>query len=257
MELINSNRQEKGLVVANQDPRAVAIRERYGDLASFTTRYSPAKQRQCYQNVAKAVEAGAPTFCAIKRAYGDQAIIAFVKTHVAEAIIRMGEDRDVDPADVQFIAEAIIDSERTQTLTLASVLGFFYRLKCGEFDIYGKVTPRKVLEAFRKYATEQQAKENRIAFEQEQRLKAEEDERHRRESVSWEEFAERNGIDPEGGMAGYIARQAAEYREKKRLEELRKQPPGKLIAEAITSLTSVISFVVEYCRIKKIPLRGK
>ncbi len=255
MELINSNRQQTGLVVAGQDAKCVAIRERYGELPAFTTKYTPAKQRQCYHNVTKAVEAGAPSFVMIKKAYGDQGITAFIKTHVAEAIIRLGEDRDVDDNDTQFIAEAIVDSDRTQTLTLASVIGFFYLLKCGEFDIYGKVTPRKVLEAFRKYADKQQAIENRIAFEKEQREKEAADEEARKNAITWEEFAASQGIDPEGGLAGHLIRQANAAREQKEREKQAGRNHIIVFLEAINQLNSVLAFVADYCRIKKIPLQ--
>lgn len=205
MELTPSRRDTTALTTISQEPWALAIREEYGSLPAFAARFTPQVQKYCAQNMVKAVENNLPTFGRIVSTYGEEGIGAIVATHMTDAILRMGEDRDVDPYDVQFIASAICESERFKTLRFTTVLGFFHLLKCGEFDIYGKVTPRKILEAFRKYAIEAQAKENRIAYEKACREKEAEMERHRQEAISWKQHAASKGL-PDASLMDYAIR---------------------------------------------------
>lgn len=250
MELLNSNNRRPdtqlqisgALIPATTDRRAIAIRQQYGDMAQLCRIFSVDAQRYCALNVEKAIRNGVPTFVSIVNTYGEDGVSALIGGHITDAILRMGEERDIDPYDVDFIARAICESERFRLLSMASILRFFHLLKCGEFDIYGKVTPRKILEAFRKYAVEQQARENRIAYEIEQEQKQREYEEHRKNAVSWEQYAENNGIDPKKypTMLAYFHRRAVEEKAKAEL-------PLK-IAEFLQTLISVITFIDGYLK---------
>lgn len=209
MELINNRPEDTGALIQTQgaaDSRALAVRQQYGNVAQLCQRFDITAQRYCAKNIEKAVRTGMPTFGLIVRTYGEDGVAGLINAHITDAIIRMGEERDVDPYDVDFIARAICESERFSLLTMASILRFFHLLKCGEFDIYGKITPRKILEAFRKYAAEQKEKENRIAYQIEQERREREREERRKNAIPWEVYAERNGIDPTGGFMAHIAR---------------------------------------------------
>lgn len=254
MELIQSNkRQETGLARRNEQPWAVAIRETYGELPAFAAKFSPAVQKYCAHNIAKAVEDDLPTFGRLIATYGEKGMAGLISTHMTEAILRMGEDRDADPYDVQFISEAICESDRFRTLRFPSIFGFFHLLKCGEFDIYGKVTPRKILEAFRKYAIEQQAKENRLAYEKECREADEERDRWAREAreqsgpsplQDWEAWAAQHGIQDKDWVS-YINREAREHRER--------QAFWKNLADLIARFRSIMVFIAEWQNQQKTP----
>lgn len=242
MELISNNRHEDtGALIQTQgatDSKSLAVRQQYGNVAQLCQRFDITAQRYCAKNIEKAVRTGMPNFGLIVRTYGEDGVAGLINAHITDAIIRMGEERDIDPYDVDFIARAICESERFRSLTMASILRFFHLLKCGEFDIFGKVTPRKILEAFRKYAIEQQAKEYRIAYQIEQERREREMEEHRKNAVPWEVYAEQNGIDPTGGFMGHIARQAEKERTKAEL--------SRLIIEVIQAFASILTFLKEY-----------
>ncbi len=250
MELLNSNNSRPntqlqisgGLVPTTADSRAIAIRQQYGNMAQLCKTFSVDAQRYCALNVEKAIRNGVPTFVSIINTYGEDGVAALIGGHITDAIVRMGEERDIDPYDVDFISRAICESERFRLLSMASILRFFHLLKCGEFDIYGKVTPRKILEAFRKYAVEQQAKENRIAYEIEQERMHREQEEARKNAVSWEQFCENKGIDLKKypTMMAYFHRKAAEEKAKAELP--------RLIAELIQTFVSVITFIDGYLK---------
>lgn len=238
MELTPSRRdQTTALTTTSQEPWALAIRERYGALPAFAAKFTPRVQKYCAQNMVKAVEDNLPTFARIIKTYGEEGVGALIATHMTDAILRMGEDRDVDPYDVQFIASAICESERFRTLRFTTVIGFFHLLKCGEFDIYGKVTPRKILEAFRKYAIEAQATENRIAYEKACREQEAEQDRSRANAITWEQFAASKGI-PDGSIMEYVARKAREERARKDF--------WKTVASLVYTLTSIFSFIADW-----------
>ena len=240
--LPSNRRPDNSGALAKTDPRALAVRQQYGDLPQLCKTFGISAQRYCAKNVEKAVRSGVPTFAVIVRTYGEDGVAGLIGLHITEAILRMGEDQDVDEYDVDFIAHAICESERFRLLSMASILRFFHLLKCGEFDIYGKVTPRKILEAFRKYAVEQQAKENRIAYEIEQERMHREQEEARKNAVSWEQFCENKGIDLKKypTMMAYFHRKAAEEKAKAELP--------RLIAELIQTFVSVITFIDGYLK---------
>lgn len=250
MELLNSNNSRPntqlqisgGLVPTTADSQAIAIRQQYGNMAQLCKTFSVDAQRYCALNVEKAIRNGVPTFVSIVNTYGEDGVAALIGGHITDAIVRMGEERDIDPYDVDFISRAICESERFRLLSMASILRFFHLLKCGEFDIYGKVTPRKILEAFRKYAVEQQAKENRIAYEIEQERMHREQEEARKNAVSWEQFCENKGIylKKYPTMMAYFHRKAAEEKAKAELP--------RLIAELIQTFVSVITFIDGYLK---------
>lgn len=247
MEILPSNRRpDNSGALAKTDPRALVVRQQYGDLPQLCKTFGVSAQRYCAKNVEKAVRSGVPTFAVIVRTYGEDGVAGLIGLHITEAILRMGEDQDVDEYDVDFIAHAICESERFRLLSMASILRFFHLLKCGEFDIYGKVTPRKVLEAFRKYAIDQQAKENRIAYEMEKERQEQEREEARRNAVSWEQFAESHGIDPSIGLNGWMAQKFKET-----TEYGKKKATALLFVEALENLVRIINFIVDYMKSEK------
>ncbi|TFU95289.1 hypothetical protein E4T81_01805 [Barnesiella sp. WM24] len=247
MELLPSNRRpdNSGALIPT-DPRAVAIRQQYGELPDFCNKFGLTAQRHCAKNVEKAIRNGVPVFASIVRTYGEDGVAGLIGIHITDAILRMGEDREVDEYDVDFIAHAICESERFRLLSMASILRFFHLLKCGEFDIYGKVTPRKILEAFRKYAIDQQAKENRIAYEIEKEKKAQADEEARRNAISWEDWATSQGIDPKIGLHGWMAQKFKEAREAR----IPKKTIAEQFVEWTTRLIQILSFIDDYMKSK-------
>lgn len=255
MDLLPSTRRpDNSGALAKTDPRAVAVRSQYGDLTMFCKTFSTSAQRYCAHNVEKAIRNGVPTFAAIVRTYGEDGVASLIGVHITDAILRMGEDREVDEYDVDFIAHAICESERFRLLSMASILRFFHLLKCGEFDIYGKVTPRKILEAFRKYAIDQQAKENRIAYEMEKEKKQREEEEHAqriaKEGNGWDNFKKQNGLNPNLTIVEYFAQKQQEAIAARKAAEEAAKPPIVRFLEAWQEVAKVLLFVKEYMEIK-------
>lgn len=237
MELTSKRKTKAAVPAAPQPAWAIAVRKKFGNLQSFIVKFSPNVQRYCAQNMFKAVADNIPTFGQIVGTYGEKGVSRLIATHITDAILRMGEEADVDHYDVQFISEAICESVRFRLLKVSTVFGFFHLLKGGEFDIYGKVTPRKIMEVFRSYAVNARAKEIHIAEELESRRKAAEREDATRNAVTWEEYARIHNLSDGSFLAYYLRLQK---------ENTERREAWRTFGDAMTSIYKAVGTVVEW-----------
>lgn len=209
MDLIPTNR-DSSLIRTKQLPAwAQAIRERYGSPAMLPAIFAPKHQHYCATNMRTAIERGVPTLGQIVTAYSLDAATTLMETHIVDAVLRMGEDRDVDSADARCMAQAICESERFRLLRLSTLIGFFYLLRVGEFEIYGRLTPRKVLETMRKWSeSASRAEEQTIAAIEHDREEAQR-RAHDKSAISWSEYATSRGI-ADDTFQDYFARKCRE-----------------------------------------------
>lgn len=162
MKLINNR---SSLPTSQSNPIALAVIENYGTAEDFVRKFNPDKAGYCARHLPEAIAKDCPSLVVASVAYGEQVTTALLATHITVAIVRMGEEAQMTPEDVRFIAEGILGNEKARLLTMASVLAFFYRMACGEFKIYGKLTPRTFLEAFNEYAEKALATERQLKAE--------------------------------------------------------------------------------------------
>jgi hypothetical protein len=163
MELIN-NRSTLP-TIRHSNPLAIAVADKYGPAENFIRKFNPDKAGYCARHLPEAIANDCPTMVVAAMAYGEPSITALLITHISATVVRMGEEMQMTPEDVRFIAEGILGNEKARLLTMASVLAFFYRMACGEFKIYGKLTPRTFLEAFNEYAEKALATERQLKAE--------------------------------------------------------------------------------------------
>jgi hypothetical protein len=109
----------------------------------------------------------------------------------------MGEEMQMTPEDVRFIAEGILGNEKARLLTMASVLAFFYRMACGEFKIYGKLTPRTFLEAFNEYAEKALATERQLKAEVAKSKERQAQQEHDAVAITFDEWKSLRGYGDE------------------------------------------------------------
>lgn len=150
MELINNRSTLPTIRLSN--PLAIAVADKYGPAEHFIRKFNPDKAGYCARHLPEAIANDCPAMVVAVMAYGEPSITALLITHISATVVRMGEEMQMTPEDVRFIAEGILGNEKARLLTMAGILGFFYRMACGEFKIYGAITPRKFLECFNEYA---------------------------------------------------------------------------------------------------------
>lgn len=178
--------------LSNED-WAIAIRQRYGSTQDLFRTMSVDRAITYHSNLSQAIASDTPTLVRLAKSYGNDATTALLEVHITSAILSMGEENDAEPNDVKMIAQAILQNDNIKRLNMASVLSFFARLKCGEFKIYGKITPRKFMEIFNEYAE--------VAIEREERivralgkLRADQEwQEHQASAISFEDYKKAKG----------------------------------------------------------------
>lgn len=192
--MMTLSHSKQRLPQCSNEPWAIDIRNRYGSLQNLVRTFSVETQSYCDRNFEKAIAADIPTLVRLERAYGRDSIICLLKIHITSAIISMGEQDNIDTTDQQFIAQNILDSEKLRTLNLASVLAFFNRLRAGEIELFGKISPAKILQAFNKYAKQAIEREHQARASIRQRQRQEEYARHSAQAVTFHEYCALRGI---------------------------------------------------------------
>lgn len=196
MKLLNNN--TKKLTSDFEDnPRAICLRNQFPTSAQLIRAYAPDRQYYCDRNLEQAIAKNAPTLALVETTYGEEATITLLYCHVANAIMNLGEESDVITSDLMSVSRAILSTERARTLALASIVAFFHRLSCGEYKIFGRLTPRKILEAFHEYlpkAIERERSAKDMA--EKARLEAERN-LHEKSAITFEEFKSIKGYGEE------------------------------------------------------------
>jgi hypothetical protein len=194
MKLINNR---SSLPTSQSNPIALAVIENYGTAEDFVRKFNPDKAGYCSRHLPEAIAKDCPSLVVASVAYGEQVTTALLATHITVAIVRMGEEMQMTPEDVRFIAEGILGNEKARLLTMASVLAFFYRMACGEFKIYGKLTPRTFLEAFNEYAEKALATERQLKAEAAKLKERQAQQEHDAVAITFDEWKSLRGYGDE------------------------------------------------------------
>lgn len=201
MELINNRSTLPTIRLSN--PLAIAVADKYGPAENFIRKFNPDKAGYCARHLPEAIANDCPSLVVASIAYGEQVTTALLATHITVAIVRMGEEAQMTADDVRFIAEGILGNEKARLLTMASVLAFFYRMACGEFKIYGKLTPRTFLEAFSEYAEKALATERQLKAEVAKLKERQAQQEHDAIAMTYDEYKQLCGIDDDNPLEHY------------------------------------------------------
>lgn len=200
MKLINNR---SSLPTSQSNPIALAVIENYGSAENFVRKFNPDKAGYCSRHLPEAIAKECPSLAVASVAYGEQVTTALLATHITVTIVRMGEEVQMTADDVRFIAEGIAGNEKARLLTMASVLAFFYRMACGEFKIYGKLTPRTFLEAFNEYAEKALATERQLKAEAAKSRERQARQEHDAIAITYDEYKQLCGIDDDNPLEHY------------------------------------------------------
>lgn len=210
MEMIGGRRERPSTGLGRAEGWVVELRNRYQ--GGLERHFPPKNPPETVADVAEGIRSGCPTMARMGVAFGPMSVMALLTAHLTRAVIMLGETASMDGELTARAGQLMWMSERARPLNMMSVLRFFPLFMTGEFEIYGTLNVRKVMEAYGKYV--------KAAAQTEARIKDEQDERRRRiedmgrETVTFEQWAGMRGI-PEGtsapayfSKAGYEARDA-------------------------------------------------
>lgn len=189
MKLTHSPRRR-----VSEEKNAIAVRNRYGSAAQLSRAFCPRLQSYCDDNLAIAIESSCPTLGLLIASYGPEVIQALVACHITDLVSQMGEQTDMTSDDINATARSMCASQRLRLLTMASVAAFFNRMKCGEYPIYGRVSPRKLMEAANRYAEAAMERESKAREAIDRQEHSAMLDRMEREGITWEEYCVMRGI---------------------------------------------------------------
>jgi hypothetical protein len=178
--------------LSNED-WAIAIRERYGATQDLFRTMGVDRAMVYHNNLSQAIASNTPTLVRLLKSYGADVLKPLLEVHITSAIISSGEENDAEPSDVRMIAQAILENSNIKRLNMASILSFFVRFKCGEFKIYGKVTPRKFMEVMNEYAEVAIEREERIVRDLEKLRADQEWQKHQASAISFDDYKKAKG----------------------------------------------------------------
>ena len=181
---------------AIDDEVTKSIVKKYGDAAAMIAAFGVDRIELYSDNRDQAIKRGVPLLVQVGRAYGRKHTTGLLDLHLRSAMLtlgEMGETDGINDADIRNIARSLLTHTDFRRLTMASVLDFFKRLRCGELKVYGKLTGRKLLEAASEYAAAALIREGERRNEIDREREREEYERHRAEAVTWEQYCEMTG----------------------------------------------------------------
>ena len=193
MKLITSSKRDAGIVPHTpDDPRCVALKQRYGDAVQMSLTWSPQRRSVIAANASRSENA--PSLVLMMRAYGVEHMHALMAAHVTAAIVNAGLADKFAGDDYQRIAAGILNNEDARTLNMAYLLRFFQQFSDGVFEMYG-YTPHSVLRVFNTYIKDALFEQRKMMQDAERDRAAEEYRRHAAESVTWSQFCQQKGID--------------------------------------------------------------
>ena len=196
MDLIPTSRAML-MTATPQDPRCVAIAERYGDFTAFVNKWKPENLTYIAQNVDNSADT--PSLVMMMLTYGQENISDHIKLVLIWVVKEMREN-NINMADIERISKLITESKPLRLLNYAFLLTFFAKIMQGEYDLYS-CKPHQFMAAFHKYAVTARARQDEIERVKRQAEEDREWEEHRKSAITFEEFKRRTGYTGENPIS--------------------------------------------------------
>ena len=180
MVILPSTRTETvtGVTATPDDPRCVAIKNRYGDADHL------------YMEVADMLpKAETPSMVMVMRTYGPDKVKRQLAMRIRISVLRMDEST-LNDEEVESIARAIAGDPMGLTLSYDLVLGFFNAVERGEYELYA-FKPRHIISAWGIYKKAAHSRMDMLRQQAESEQRDLEYERHRSQCITLEEYKRR------------------------------------------------------------------
>ena len=149
------------------------------------SQYNPSIQTKCIKYPERCISGNAPTLIALKKMYGEELPIDWLKLEINDFLNYVGvkEDNKLVPEKINELSELIL--ARFYYLKLSELLLFFCKLKYGDYgEVYGYVDPMRILKALKSFVEYRNTIISRL--EQEEYFKRLEEES--KNAVSYSEY---------------------------------------------------------------------
>lgn len=195
MKSLNSTRRD--CKEQSNEPWALVIRQRYGSTEALLKSFAERNTAYCDNNLQDAIASDVPPLCRLALAYGNDTAIAIISALIASVIIDFGEEMQAGHPETQRVAQLILTSDRFRVLSMATIMAMFNRLRTGEIETFGKLSPRTILQALQRYIPIASEREYLARNEVRKLRKAKADAEYNATAISWEEYCSLRHINPD------------------------------------------------------------
>ncbi len=192
MDLIPTSRAML-MTATPQDPRCVAIAERYGDFTAFANTWRPENLFYIAQNVDNSADT--PALVMMMLTYGKENISNHIQLVLIWVVKEMRET-NINMADIERISKLITENKKLRLLNYAFLLTFFAKIMQGEYDLYS-CKPHQFMAAFLKYAVTAKARQEEMERAKRQAEEERAWQEHRKNAITFEEYKRRSGYTGE------------------------------------------------------------
>ena len=193
MKLLNGNNKTDALALTT-DERTAIVKEVRGIFGNE-------RQMLAYWDVAKYAERNghhpATSMARMLISYGKADVRYILRQHLRAAFFKMGETKMTSEV-ITSVAESMADTMELEVrvLDFGRLLGFFQAITRGEYNLYN-CTHLQVMNAFREYCKKAFAEQQAERKAKEDAERERRDEEHRATSVTFKEYCQLRGLDPE------------------------------------------------------------
>lgn len=218
--------REQGLVRRASELPALTSRQRaivarYGPSEAAIAAFRSEMVHEYSYDYERRLERPLPTLIELRNCYPENPDVtqAIMLNLVNGTIEALGEEQRVDAADRLSIARGLCGNRKFRSLSMTSILQFFYRLQTGEIETDGWLRPARFLKLANDWVRSAESAERYAAIkrEREQRMK-EKEELASRPSFEqrWEAYKREHGIPQELSWAAWIAVEGEKERTRRR-----------------------------------------
>jgi len=178
MTILPTTRVDAALVATPDDPRCVAIANRYGEI------------NQLFMAVNKQQpKADTPSLVMVMKTYGPDEVKRQLEMRIRFFVLKM-DDGLLNDEEVSSLADSIANNKNARILGYDLVLDFFRALEEGEYPLYA-CKPRHIMEAWQTYAKSALAIQHKLKEQAEREQRDREWEEHHKQCITLAEFKRR------------------------------------------------------------------
>lgn len=176
--------------------KTTAVIQQYGNREQFLKAFNPSLQIAVARHPQRAFFGKAPSLAVIRHAYGHNAPTMWIIAQLYDLCEYTGAKK-MDAQQATMLAEVI--AQEYGYLKVSELLLFFFRFKAGCYGrFFGAVDPMVITTAIKAFMEERMEAHRQHEQQQQQH---EQEEIDKTEKISWQQYADKYGIDEPNPLA--------------------------------------------------------
>lgn len=187
-------KRSKSLTTSKEGIAAAIIRE-FGTESDFLAKFNPDRQKTVALE-AEMVFASQhiPSLVRCTYAYGESTMAGWISNQLRTIVSMLPNDKRMDVKELERIGYDILSDPQFRVLRLTEIMLFVSQFRTGRFGkVYGTLTTLDICTALREFCKFRDAELLKIEKQKERY----EREQHDKTAITWEQFCDIKGLDPE------------------------------------------------------------